>query len=155
MDEPSSGRFEDGAHFLPVRVYYEDTDFSGAVYHANYLKFFERGRSDFLRLAGVGHAALLALPEPCAFAVVRLNVEFLQAARIDDSLVVRTVFRAIAGPRLFIEQELSRAEAPPKTARLCRASVEICCIRRGSGREGQPMRPPAPLLAALAPYLAA
>ncbi len=57
---------------LPVRVYYEDTDFTGVVYHASYLRFFERGRTEFLRAAGVEHAALLALPEPCAFAVTRI-----------------------------------------------------------------------------------
>ena len=59
-DTPSAGRFDGRAHLLPVRVYYEDTDFSGIVYHANYLRFFERGRSDFLRLAGVHHAELAA-----------------------------------------------------------------------------------------------
>lgn len=58
MSEPSAGQFRDGAHWLAVRVYYEDTDFTGAVYHANYLRYMERGRSDFLRLAGVNHQGL-------------------------------------------------------------------------------------------------
>ncbi len=64
---PPRRMFEGREHRLPVRVYYEDTDFTGVVYHANYVRYFERGRSDFLRLAGVGHAELLARPDPCAF----------------------------------------------------------------------------------------
>src|SRR5271163_3525120 len=73
-------------HRLPVRVYYEDTDFTGVVYHASYLRYFERGRTEFLRAAGVEHAALLALPEPCAFAVTRISVAFRKPARVDDAL---------------------------------------------------------------------
>ena len=72
-EEPSAGVFSGREHRLPVRVYYEDTDFTGVVYHASYLRFFERGRTEFLRAAGVEHSALLALPEPCAFAVTRLQ----------------------------------------------------------------------------------
>ena len=75
---PTSGAFEGREHVLPVRVYYEDTDFTGVVYHASYLRFFERGRTEFLRAAGVEHAALLALPEPCAFAVTRMQIDFRQ-----------------------------------------------------------------------------
>ena len=76
MSAPSSGAFEGLEHVLPVRVYYEDTDFTGIVYHANYLRFFERGRTEFLRAIGVEHAALLALPQPCAFAVTRLSIAY-------------------------------------------------------------------------------
>ena len=65
-DAPNPGRFDGRVHRLPVRVYYEDTDFTGVVYHANYLRFFERGRSDFLRVAGVHHSELLAGAEPLA-----------------------------------------------------------------------------------------
>ena len=68
-DAPSAGRFDGRVHVLPARVYYEDTDFTGVVYHANYLRFFERGRSDFLRVAGVHHSELLAGAEPLGFAV--------------------------------------------------------------------------------------
>ena len=85
-DQPTAGRFEGRDHLLPVRVYYEDTDFTGLVYHANYVRYFERGRSDFLRLAGIGHARLLDQEAPMAFVVAELNLTFLKPARIDDAL---------------------------------------------------------------------
>jgi acyl-CoA thioester hydrolase len=150
MDEPSAGRFEDGAHYLPTRVYYEDTDFSGAVYHANYLRFFERGRSDFLRLAGIGHTMLLDRPDPCAFAVTKLTVNYLRAATIDDALVVRTRFASMKGVRIFIEQELLRDDSL-----ICRASVEIVCINPSQNGAGSARRPPKEVLAALTGYLTA
>ncbi|MET0545942.1 MAG: YbgC/FadM family acyl-CoA thioesterase [Caulobacterales bacterium] len=150
MHEPSSGRFENGAHYLPVRIYYEDTDFSGAVYHANYLKFFERGRSDFLRAAGVGHVMLLQRPDPCAFAVTHIDMRFLRAATIDDALQVRTKFCDIRGPRIIIEQALLRGETT-----LCTASVEICCVTPSQNGAGSARRPPKELLEALKPYLSA
>ena len=83
-----SGAFDGYEHVLPVRVYYEDTDFTGIVYHANCLRFFERGRPEFLREIGVEHAALLALPAPVAFAVTRLSIASRRAARVDDALEV-------------------------------------------------------------------
>ena len=94
-DLPTAGRFDGRDHLLPVRVYYEDTDFTGLVYHANYVRYFERGRSDFLRAIGVGHADLLEEAEPLAFVVSELNIRYLKPARIDDALVVRTVYEAM------------------------------------------------------------
>src|SRR3954464_5996626 len=85
-----SGRLEDGTHILPVRVYYEDTDFSGVVYHANYLRFLERGRTDFLRLAGVDQSTLPAGGDGLILAVRRMALDFLKPARMDDVLVVET-----------------------------------------------------------------
>ena len=73
---PESGRWSGGAHHLPVRVYYEDTDFTGIVYYANYLKFFERGRTDALRTAGLSHAELLKADPPVGFAVRKVTVEY-------------------------------------------------------------------------------
>ncbi len=102
QDEPSAGWFEGREHRLAVRVYYEDTDFTGLVYHANYARYFERGRSDFLRLAGVHHRELMARPDPSAFVVTRLAMDFVKAARIDDALLVRTTYDRVRGPRLFI-----------------------------------------------------
>ncbi len=143
-DLPTAGRFDGRAHLLPVRVYYEDTDFSGIVYHANYLRYFERGRSDFLRLAGVHHAELAAAPELMGFAVNRMEIEFLKAARIDDALVVETVFETIQGPRIFVAQTLRRdAEI------FVRAQVQVCCI----SLTGRPRKPPALLLVRLKPFL--
>jgi acyl-CoA thioester hydrolase len=99
---------EDGRrHILPVRVYFEDTDFSGVVYHANYLKWCERGRSDFLRLLGNDHQALLGGAdgrEPAAFVVRRMTLEFLRPARIDDVLVVETSVGEIGAAALTLNQ---------------------------------------------------
>src|SRR6201999_1850892 len=117
------GELRDGRHVMSVRVYYEDTDFSGIVYHANYFRFFERGRSDFLRLAGIHHNELLVGAEPLAFAVNKITVEFLKPARIDDALTVKTGFDAMRGPRIFITQTLERAGES-----LVNAEVQVCCI---------------------------
>jgi tol-pal system-associated acyl-CoA thioesterase len=91
-DAPSCGRFEGREHVLPVRIYYEDTDFTGVVYHANYLRYFERGRSDALRAAGVSHTDLLGDERPSAFTVVRMEIDFRRPARVDDALQVRTLY---------------------------------------------------------------
>src|SRR5215467_7046878 len=123
QDAPTAGRFDGRGHLLAVRIYYEDTDFSGVVYHANYLRFFERGRSDFLRVAGIHHNELAAAAEPTAFAVNRMELEFLKPARIDDALLVKTVFETMRGPRIFIEQSLWRGDE-----NLVNAKVEVCCI---------------------------
>lgn len=143
-DTPSSGRLDGRHHLLPVRIYYEDTDFTGLVYHANYLRYFERGRSDFLRLAGIHHSALLAGPEPLGFAVNRIALDFLKPARIDDALVVRTAYESMRGPRIFIAQSLERGAET-----LVRAEVEVCCI----SLTGRPRKPPALLLERLKPFL--
>ncbi|RIA55459.1 tol-pal system-associated acyl-CoA thioesterase [Dichotomicrobium thermohalophilum] len=86
-----AGRLEAGRHVLPVRVYYEDTDFSGLVYHTSYLRFMERGRSDMIRLLGVHHSALAAGEGArLVFVVRRMEIDFLRPARIDDVLEVVT-----------------------------------------------------------------
>lgn len=143
-DQPTMGVFEGREHRLPVRVYYEDTDFTGLVYHANYLRFFERGRSDFLRAAGVGHAELLEAEPPLAFVVAEMAVKFLKPARIDDALVVRTRYQAIKGPRLIIEQAITRGDAT-----LCTAAVTAVCIHL----DGRPRRPSAGLIDKVGPWL--
>src|SRR6202162_3026326 len=90
-----------GRHFMPVRVYYEDTDFSGIVYHANYLRFMERGRTNYLRLIGAGHRALFDAAEReapgFAFVVRAMTIEFLKPARMDDVLAVTTEPEVIKG----------------------------------------------------------
>ena len=143
-DQPTMGVFEGREHRLPVRVYYEDTDFTGLVYHANYLRFFERGRSDFLRAAGVGHAELLEAQPPLAFVVAEMTVKFLKPARIDDALTVRTRYEAIKGPRLIIEQAITRGDEV-----LCTAAVVAVCIHL----DGRPRRPTAALFDKLRPWL--
>lgn len=144
-DHPSAGRFEGREHRLPIRVYYEDTDFTGLVYHANYVRYFERGRSDCLRLMGIGHAELLDGDEPMAFVVTRMQLEFLRPARIDDELVVRTLYEAVKGPRLLIAQTVTRGEEV-----LCRAGVEVVCIHM----DGRPRRPTKALVDKVRPWLA-
>jgi acyl-CoA thioester hydrolase len=142
MTEPTAGWLEGREHVLPVRIYYEDTDFTGVVYHANYLRYFERGRSDFLRVAGVSHADLLDLPEPAAFTVTRIEVDYRRAARIDDALLVRTTYDAIRGPRLFISQRILRGAELVAEARVQAACIDLA---------GRARRPPPGLVEALKP----
>ena len=144
-DRPTAGRFEGREHRLPVRVYYEDTDFTGLVYHANYVRYFERGRSDCLRLMGVGHAELLDGDQPMAFVVSKMVLTFLKPARIDEELVVRTCYDAVKGPRLLISQTITRGDEV-----LCRAGVEAVCIHL----DGRPRRPTALLRDRIEPWLA-
>lgn len=119
---------------LPIRIYYEDTDFSGVVYHAAYLKFFERGRTEALRSCGVHHSEMLARDEPLAFAVRKMTTEWISPARIDDLLDVRTAFVSFKGARMLLEQEIRRDETL-----LARADVEAACM----SLSGRPRRLPA------------
>ena len=144
-DRPTAGRFEGREHRLPVRVYYEDTDFTGLVYHGNYVRYFERGRSDALRLMGIGHAELLDGDQPTAFVVTKMDLAFLRPARIDDELVVRTLYEAVKGPRLLIFQTITREGDD-----LCRARVEVVCIHM----DGRPRRPTKALVEKVRPWLA-
>jgi acyl-CoA thioester hydrolase len=104
-DLPSSGRLHQREHLLPVRVYYEDTDFTGVVYHATYLRFFERGRSEMLRVMGTAPDR----EDHGIFAVTRIAVDYRGAARIHDALIIRTAFRGVKGPRLIFEQRVERS----------------------------------------------
>jgi len=142
-DAPSAGRFEGRVHLLPVRVYYEDTDFTGLVYHGNYVRYFERGRSDFLRLAGVSHSDLLVGDSPSAFVVTRMEIDFRLAARIDDALLVNTTYDAVKGARLFITQRITRAGTL-----IAEAVVEAACISLA----GRPRKPPPGLVDRLKPW---
>ena len=121
-----SGRAENGTHRLPVRVYYEDTDFSGLVYHASYLRFMERGRTDSLRLAGADQSALHADGD-LVFAVRRMTLDFLRPARMDDVLVVETRTEEVRGATILIRQRVVRGEEV-----LVTAEVTVACI--GGGR---------------------
>ena len=105
-----AGRLVPGGHVLPVRIYFEDTDFSGAVYHGSYVRFMERGRSDFVRLIGIGHSELHrgAHGEPLVFAVRRILADFLNPARIDDLIEVETGVRDLAGARIVLRQTIKR-----------------------------------------------
>lgn len=145
-DAPSAGVIRGTAHYLPLRVYYEDTDFTGVVYHAGYLRFFERGRTDFLRLAGVHHAELWARDEPLAFTVRSLMIDYLIPARVDDALTVETRFATMKGAVIEINQLLTRAHET-----LAQAVVKAVIVNG----QGRPRRPPEDLRAALARYMPA
>jgi acyl-CoA thioester hydrolase len=103
-DLPSIGRIVEGEHLLPVRVYYEDTDFTGVVYHATYLRYFERGRSEMLRVMGVPPGQ----PDHGIFAVTHISIDYRAPARIHDALLVHTSFAGMRGPRLNFRQRVER-----------------------------------------------
>jgi len=145
MAEPSAGTWsDDHIHRLPVRVYYEDTDFTGVVYYANYLKFLERGRTDALRCAGVSHAEILKLDPPLGFAVRKIEVEYLKPARIDDALTIETRFLQARGARLVISQRVVCGSEV-----LVTAEVQAACI----DLEGRPRRLPAEMATRLSTYI--
>ncbi|HSI39170.1 MAG TPA: tol-pal system-associated acyl-CoA thioesterase [Xanthobacteraceae bacterium] len=128
-----AGRLVPGGHVLPIRVYYEDTDFSGIVYHANYLKFMERARSDHLRLIGVHQGALFdaALEEAPGFAfVVRaMTLDFQRPARIDDVLEVHTRPAEVAGASITLAQSVRRGGQV-----LVEARVKVAFVAQGRAR---------------------
>ena len=121
-----SGQLENGTHRLPVRVYYEDTDFSGVVYHASYLRFMERGRTDFLRLAGVDQSTLHADGAGIVFAVRRMTIDYLKPARMDDVLMVETRTDDVRGASLVIAQRVLRGEEV-----LVTADVRVAALANG------------------------
>lgn len=98
-----AGRLEGNSHVLPIRVYYEDTDFTGIVYHANFLKFLERGRSDYLRLLGIHHNALQSV-DGLVFAVRHMEIDFIRPAQIDDLLIIETTTASARGARIILNQ---------------------------------------------------
>jgi acyl-CoA thioester hydrolase len=107
-----AGEIRDGRHILPVRVYYEDTDFSGMVYHASYLRFMERGRTDYLRLLGADQRALFEQTENEApgfsFVVRSMTLEFLKPARMNDVLQVVTETEDVKGASVALKQQVTR-----------------------------------------------
>ena len=110
-----SGRLAGTGHITAVRVYFEDTDFSGIVYHTSYLRWCERGRSDYLRLLGIRHSELASGAlggEPCAFALRRIEADYLKPARIDDILEVHTSAGELSKACLVLKQEMRRGGVP-------------------------------------------
>jgi acyl-CoA thioester hydrolase len=103
-----------GRHVMHVRVYFEDTDFTGIVYHANYLRFMERGRTNHLRLLGANHRALFEEAERetpgFAFVVRSMQIEFLKPARMDDVLEVETEPEQVKGASITLHQRIRRGE---------------------------------------------
>jgi acyl-CoA thioester hydrolase len=128
-----AGRIEGQTHVLPVRVYFEDTDCGGVVYHANFLKFCERGRSDFIRLLGI-EAKDLADPaqgEPAIFVVRKVEIDYLKPGRMDDVLEIVTSCAEIGSASLVLQQDVMRA-----ATLLARAKVTVVLV----GQSGKPQR---------------
>lgn len=123
-------------HEFPVRVYYEDTDMGGIVYHANYLRFIERARSDWVRGIGVDQNAMREAG--LIYAVRRIEADYLAPAKFDEELLVATRMHKVTPARMTLKQEVSRAGQP-----LFRAEVTIVCITTG----GKPARLPAEIRA--------
>lgn len=131
------------SHHFPVRVYYEDTDAGGIVYHANYLKFFERARTEFLRSWQVEQSAL-KLAHGLIFAVRSCSVEYLAPARLDDALVVMTEIAHLGGSRLDMRQTIRHEDKILTTARITVVAV---------GPDGRAMRIPEMLRQVIAPLV--
>lgn len=104
---PPAGVVEKGAHYFPVRVYYDSTDAGGVVYHSQYLALAERARTEFLRCKGIEQRRLFEVDD-CLFAVRRLQIEYKVPAYLDDSLVIKTVIEKVRGARLEILQTIKR-----------------------------------------------
>lgn len=137
------GWFDGRVHKYPVHIFYEDTDFSGVVYHANYLRFFERARSSFLNLLGITHANLWDEYQ-MAFTIRKIAIEYKAPARVDDQLVVHTTYDRIKGARLFISQSCYLGERLMITA-----NSEAACITA----DGKPRRAPEFLKEKLGPFI--
>jgi acyl-CoA thioester hydrolase len=124
------GAIRDGRHIMQIRVFYEDTDFSGIVYHANYLRFMERGRTNHLRLMGAEQHALFAEAQTetpgFAFVVRSMQLDYLKPARMDDVLEVVTWPVAVKGASITLAQEVRRDGDV-----LVRAQVRVAFISEG------------------------
>ena len=130
---PLDGEIRNGRHVLAVRVYYEDTDFTGIVYHANYLRYMERGRTNYLRLLGADHRTLFEETEKeapgFAFVVRSMTIDFLKPARMDDVLEILTEPREVRGASITLHQRIMRGEEL-----LVEADVRVAFVSAGRAR---------------------
>jgi acyl-CoA thioester hydrolase len=138
------GEFKGREHHFPLRVFYEDTDFTGIVYYANYLRFFERARSSFFRLVGFNHAELWNSEDPIAFAIRSIQIDYKKSAKVDDDLSIVTTYDKIRGARLWVTQSCYRG-----SELLVTATSEAACI----SPEGKPKRAPSWMTSQLSQYL--
>jgi acyl-CoA thioester hydrolase len=113
-------------HALPIRVYYEDTDFTGVVYHASYLRFMERGRTELFRRLGQAQSLLHADGAGLAFVVRKLSIDYLRPARMDDEITVTTRPREVRGASMTLAQQILR-----DGELLIDADVMVACVRGG------------------------
>lgn len=139
MPEPQSP--ETAAHFVwPIRIYWEDTDAGQIVYHANYLKFFERARSEWMRSLGLGQTELRQNADACVFVVHRLSVHYQAPAKLDDLLHIHTRLIQTRPLRIILEQSAHHAPPPSETnsaassTLLCSAQIQLACVDERSWR---------------------
>jgi acyl-CoA thioester hydrolase len=132
-DTNLDGEIRDGRHTMAVRVYYEDTDFTGIVYHANYLRFMERGRTNYLRVIGASHRSLFEETEReapgFAFVVRSMTLDYLKPARMDDVLEISTKPEDVKGASITLHQQVRRGEEL-----LVEARVRVAFISQGRAR---------------------
>lgn len=143
-EDQLAGWLTDAGHATLARIYYADTDFSGFVYHARYLEFLERGRSDYLRLAGIHHTELATGERPLVWVVRRMEIEFIAPAKMDDIIRVETQTEDISGARIIMAQSIMRGET-----RLISAKVEAAVVTF----DGKPRRFPKDWASRLAPVV--
>jgi acyl-CoA thioester hydrolase len=146
MNKPLKGlgRFDGKTHVLPISVYYEDTDLSGFVYHANYLRYMERGRTEFFRLAGISKMAGLEDDEPTAWAIRSIAVDYHRPARLDDIIDVRTHLVALSGARMTAVQNITCGDVL-----LVAGRIEACITTL----TGKARRLPKNVVETLAPFV--
>jgi len=145
-DPRGLGTLDGKTHVLPISVYYEDTDLSGVVYHANYLRYMERGRTEFFRLAGISKMAGLEDDEPTAWTIRSAQLLYHRPARLDDVIHVRSSLIGLSGARLKAIQRVTVGETL-----LVEGRIEACVTTL----TGKPRRLPKNVLQTLAPFLAA
>ena len=138
------GFLEGKVHVLPISIYYEDTDLSGFVYHANYLRYMERGRTEFFRLAGISKMAGLDEEEPTAWTLRSVHVDYLRPARLDDIIHVRSRLIGLSGARMQAIQRITRNETL-----LVEGRIEACITTL----TGKPRRLPKKVQESLAPFV--
>ena len=142
-DAAMTGRFDGKTFLWPVRIYYEDTDLSGVVYHANYLRYMERARTEFFRAIGLS-AAYLDDADPAAWALRKVAVEYLRPAKFNDLLDVRTTVVGLSGVRLEADQTIWRG-----SEQLTQGAVQACII----SLSGKPKRIPPAIRDKILPFL--
>ena len=138
-----SARIEGKTFIWPVRIYYEDTDLSGIVYHANYLRYMERARTEFFRALGI-KASYLENAEPAAWALRKVEIEYIHPAKMDDVIDVRTTVVALSGARMAADQAIWRGDL-----QLTKGMVEACII----SLSGRPKRIPPEIRDKILPFL--
>jgi len=153
LDRPGEGRLDGVRHLFPVRIYYEDTDAGGIVYHAAYLRFAERARTEMMRLAGIGHGELSAR-HGVTLAVHRCSIDYHRPARLDDALVVASRITAASGATITIEQQVQRPPAGAESDQAGFLGLVSLTLRLVTlDRQLRPTRLPSALRAVLSNYL--